>query len=61
MSKKALQRIVIVLAVVALVVVFKFFELERYLSLAYLKSSQESFAAIYAERQVSVIGIYMAI
>lgn len=61
MSKKALQRIVIVLAVVALVVVFKFFELERYLSLAYLKSSQESFAAIYAEHQVSVIGIYMAI
>ncbi len=61
MKKKTIQRIGIISALVSLVVVFKVFELERYLSLAYLKVSQESFAAVYAEHRVAVVGAYMVV
>jgi uncharacterized membrane protein YdjX (TVP38/TMEM64 family) len=61
MSKKTIQRISIVLGVVALIVVFKILGLERYFSLSYLKSSQESFATLYSQHQAVVIGAYMLI
>ena len=61
MSKKAKQRIAILLGVVALIVVFKVFGLERYFSLSYLKTSQEAFATLYSEHQAMVIGTYMLI
>ncbi len=61
MSKKTIQRIAILLGVVALIVVFKILGLERYFSLSYLKTSQESFAALYSQHQVMVIGAYMLI
>lgn len=61
MSGKAIQRIAIVLAVLALIAVFKIFELDRYLSLSYIKASQESLAALYARHLVLVIGTYMII
>jgi uncharacterized membrane protein YdjX (TVP38/TMEM64 family) len=44
-----------------LIAVFKLFELDRYLSLSYIKASQESFAALYARHLVQMIGIYMLI
>jgi uncharacterized membrane protein YdjX (TVP38/TMEM64 family) len=61
MSTKAKQRIVIIAGVIILIVVFKFFELDRFFSLSYLKSSQESFAGLYAKHRVMVIGAYMLI
>jgi len=61
MSQKTAQRIAIILAIILVVVAFKVFELGRFFSLSYLKTSQESFAALYAEHQVSVIGAYLAI
>lgn len=61
MSGKVIQRIAIVLAVLALIAVFKIFELDRYLSLSYIKASQESLAALYARHLVLVIGTYMII
>jgi len=61
MSKKAIQRIAVVVGVIALIAVFRIFELERYFSLTYLKASQEAFAALYAQHRVMVIGTYMII
>ena len=61
MSSKAKQRIAIIVGVIILIVVFKIFELDRFLSLSYLKSSQESFAGLYAKHRLLVIGIYMLI
>jgi uncharacterized membrane protein YdjX (TVP38/TMEM64 family) len=61
MSKKTIQRIAILVGVIALIVVFKIFGLERYFSLSYLKTSQESFAALYSQHQAMVIGGYMII
>ena len=61
MSKKALQRIAIVLGVLVLIVGFKLLGLERYFSLTYIKTSQESFATLYSSHQAMVIGSYMLI
>ena len=61
MSKKAIQKIAVVVGVIALIAVFKIFELERYFSLTYLKASQEAFARLYAQHRVTVIGTYMII
>lgn len=61
MSNKAKQRIAIIAGVIVLIVVFKILELDRFLSLSYLKSSQESFAGLYSRHRVMVIGAYMLI
>ena len=61
MSKKTMQRTAIVLAIIALVIIFKAFDLGRYLSLSYVKSSQTSFVGLYAQNRALVIGIYMAV
>ncbi len=61
MSGKAKQRIVIVLIVILLIAAFKFFGLDKYFTLSYLKESRESFAALYAQNRFLVIGSYMAI
>jgi len=61
MSSKAKQRIAIISGFIILIVVFKILELDRFLSLSYLKSSQESFAGLYARHRVMVIGAYMLI
>jgi uncharacterized membrane protein YdjX (TVP38/TMEM64 family) len=61
LSKKAFQRIGIILGVLVLIVGFKAFGLERYFSLSYLKTSQESFAILYSEHRALVIGTYMLI
>jgi uncharacterized membrane protein YdjX (TVP38/TMEM64 family) len=61
MSKKTIQRIAIVLGVIAFIAAFKIFGLERYLSLSYLKASREAFATLYSQHQAMVIGAYMLI
>lgn len=61
MSGKLKQRIAIVVAIVAIVAVFKVFQLDRYLTLSYLKESRASFAALYDEHPVTVVGTYMVI
>ncbi len=61
MSKKSIQRIAIIAGVVALIAVFKIFELDQYLTFSYLKASKESFASLYAQHRVLVIGAYMLI
>ena len=51
----------LVLALVALIAGFFVLDLGRYFSLAYLKSSQEQFAALYESRPALVIGVYFAV
>jgi uncharacterized membrane protein YdjX (TVP38/TMEM64 family) len=61
MSKKLLKKIIILSVVILLIVLFKVFNLGDYLSLSYIKESQEKFKALYAEKRVLVIAVYMII
>ncbi len=61
MDKKLLQRLFIVAAIVVAVILFKVFGLGHYLTLDYLKGSQDKFAQLYGENRLAVIATYMAI
>ena len=61
MNKKLLQRIIIVAAIIIAVILFKFLGLGQYLSLEYLKASQDKFTQIYASHRLLVIATYMGI
>jgi len=61
MNKKLLQRLLIVFAIIAFVVLFKILGLAHYLTLDYLKASQGKFAQLYAGHRLAVIAVYMAI
>jgi uncharacterized membrane protein YdjX (TVP38/TMEM64 family) len=56
-----LNKIIIILVVVALLAVFKIFNLGDYLTLTYIKESQEKFQIIYSDNRAAVIGSYMLI
>ena len=60
MKKGMIKKITIAVLLIA-VAVFFIFDMDRYLTLSYLKKSKESFAAIYAVHTAEVIGVYMAI
>jgi len=61
MDKKLLQRLLIVAAIIVLVILFKVLGLGQYLTLDYLKASQDTFSQLYAKHRLAVIGAYMAI
>ena len=61
MDKKLLQRLLIVAAVLIVVVLFKVLGLGQYLTLDYLKASQERFLQLYASHRWAVIAVYMTI
>jgi uncharacterized membrane protein YdjX (TVP38/TMEM64 family) len=61
MDKKLIQRLLIIAAIIILVILFKVLNLGQYLSLDYIKSSQEKFALIYADHRLLVIAAYMTI
>lgn len=61
MNKKTINRIIIIVAAIIAAALFKYFDLGQYLTLAYLKESQEHFYQLYREHRVMVIGGYMAI
>ena len=61
MDKKLLQRLLIVAAIVVAVILFKVLGLGHYLTLDYLKSSQDKFSQLYGENRLAVIAAYMAI
>jgi uncharacterized membrane protein YdjX (TVP38/TMEM64 family) len=56
-----IQKVVIVLAIIGLIVVFKVFNLGEYLSLSYIKESQQNFQELYAQNRAAVIAAYMGI
>jgi uncharacterized membrane protein YdjX (TVP38/TMEM64 family) len=55
------KKLIILLAIIVAVIAFFAFDLGSYLSLDYLKSSQQKFAALYAEQPALVIGSFFAI
>jgi uncharacterized membrane protein YdjX (TVP38/TMEM64 family) len=52
---------IIVLIIIGLIAAFKIFGLGDYLSLSYIKESQQKFLALYSENRASVIASYMVI
>ena len=61
MSKKSYKKIAIVGSVIGLIAIFKIFHLNQYLTLFYIKESQQSFLALYTEHQAVVIAGYMIV
>lgn len=60
-KKKIMQKIVIACVIVLGIVAFRYFDLGQYLTLEYLKSSQDSLQELYLENRLLVIASYMAI
>ena len=61
MDKKLIQRLLIVGAIIILVVLFNVLGLGQYLTLDYLKASQDKFALLYGDHRFTVIAAYMAV
>lgn len=61
MQSKAIQKIALVLALSVLVGAFFLFDLGQYLSLDYIKDSQQRFQALYTEKTATVIAVYMVV
>ncbi|RPI37714.1 MAG: TVP38/TMEM64 family protein, partial [Nitrospiraceae bacterium] len=59
--KKNLQKIIIIALIIAAVAAFNILDLGEYLSLSYLKESQQKFEALYAEHTIPVIAGYMLV
>lgn len=60
-KNKNMQKIVIACVIVLGIVAFRYFDLGQYLTLEYLKSSQDSLQALYLENRLLVIASYMVI
>jgi uncharacterized membrane protein YdjX (TVP38/TMEM64 family) len=61
LNTKTTKRIAVVAVVIGLVVVFKVFDLQQYLTLSYIKESRERFVLLYAGHRIAVIAFYMGI
>jgi len=60
-NKKILNKIVILVLIVLGIAVFRYFDLGQYLTLGYIKASQEKFQILYQSHRVLVIAAYMGI
>ncbi len=60
-SKKWIGKAAVVGLIVLGILAFRYFELGQYLSLDYIKSSQEKFQALYQSHRMLVIAAYMGI
>ena len=61
MKNKFLQRLLIAAAILLAIILFKVFGLGQYLSLDYLKASQERISQLYGAHRLAVIITYMVI
>jgi uncharacterized membrane protein YdjX (TVP38/TMEM64 family) len=61
MQSKKFQKIFLILVVVALAGAFYVLDLGQYLSLDYIKDSQQRFQALYADKTFTVIAVYMLV
>jgi uncharacterized membrane protein YdjX (TVP38/TMEM64 family) len=61
MKKEHINKIIIVIVIIAVIAAFKIFNLGDYLTLSYIKESQEKFQALYREKGLLVIAVYMLI
>ena len=58
MNKDLVKKLVVVAIIIVMAVVFRVYHVERFLSLEYLKASQERFATIYGEHEFFVLAAY---
>jgi len=61
MQSKFIQKVILLLVLSALVGAFFLFDLGQYLSLDYIKDSQQRFQTLYAEKTATVIAVYMLV
>jgi len=61
MKPELIKKLAIVGVVILVIILFKVFGLDQYLTLSYLKEQQAHFAQLYAENKLVVIGVYMLI
>jgi uncharacterized membrane protein YdjX (TVP38/TMEM64 family) len=61
MKSKIIKKIIIVAVIAGIIAAFKIFDLGQYLSLSYIKASQEKFELLFTEHPVAVIASYMLI
>jgi uncharacterized membrane protein YdjX (TVP38/TMEM64 family) len=61
MKKGHINKIIIAIVIVGLVAAFKIFNLGDYLTLSYIKESQERFQQLFHEHAIAVVGTYMLI
>jgi len=61
MTARFIKRAILIATVIAIIISFRFFNLEHYLSLSYVKASQEKIAALYTAHRFLVIAGYMVI
>ena len=60
-KNKIMQKIVIACVIVLGIVAFRYFDLGQYLTLEYLKSSQDTLQALYLENRLLVIASYVGV
>lgn len=60
-NKNIINKIAIISVIILGVVIFRYFDLGQYLTLEYLKASQEKFQALYQENRLFVVAVYMGI
>ena len=61
-KKQQITKKIVIVALIGLgVVAFRYFELGQYLTLDYIKASQEKFQALYLSNRFLVIAVYMAV
>jgi uncharacterized membrane protein YdjX (TVP38/TMEM64 family) len=60
-QKKTVQKLIIIAGIAAVIALFMALDLDRYLTLSFLKESRDSFAALYSRSPVLVIGVYFMI
>jgi uncharacterized membrane protein YdjX (TVP38/TMEM64 family) len=61
MNRSLAKKLIIVGVLIGIVILFRAYHLERFLSLEYLKSSQERFAGLYAAHPLQVVGAYFTL
>jgi len=61
MKSSLLTKIVVVLMLVSMIILFIVFDLDRFVTLSYIKASQEKFQALATSHPLIVIASYMAV
>ena len=61
MKRERVKKSILLLGAATLIFAFVWFDLGHYLSLDYVKASQAKFQAMYAQRPLPVIAVYMAV
>jgi uncharacterized membrane protein YdjX (TVP38/TMEM64 family) len=61
MTKKSLNRLLIILLIIGAILLFKLLNLGAYLNIEYLRDSRARFEALYAAHRFSVIAAFMIV